>query len=106
MVYVVKSVSEFERYRQSTKYKFVVLMLSGKQCGPCHQITPFVEQLSQQYKSILFLKALNDEVPQLFAQCTGMPAFLFFKQGKKVYEFTGANNNQLNDAVRYCARAQ
>ena len=105
MVYVIKSVAEFEHYRTSEKYQTVVLMLSGKQCGPCRNITPFVERLSQQYTNILFLKAWNDEVPQLFAGCRGMPSFLFFKSGKKVYEFAGANNNQLNDAVRYCARS-
>ena len=95
-VHVIKSVGELQNHRSSGKS--IVLMLSGKQCGPCRNIMPRVEQLAQQNPNILFLKAWCDEVPALF-RGVSMPTFNFYLSGNRVYQFTGANVNQLVSAV-------
>ena len=89
--------SEFAHYRKS---KGMVLMLSGKTCGPCKGIEPYVDQLAADNPSIQFVKAMNDELPQLFAGCEGLPTFVFFIHGNREHQFTGANQSMLYKCVK------
>jgi len=62
-------------------------------CGPCHMITPIVEQIAQDYQGRLKVGKLNvDENPQIAAQfgIRGIPTLLLFDQGKPVEQIIGA----------------
>jgi len=82
--------------------KLVVIDFMAKWCGPCHQIAPFVEQLSTKYPDVVFLKVDVDELKTVAQECkvTAMPTFQFYKGGAKVEELVGANPNRLEAIIK------
>ncbi|XP_043916977.1 thioredoxin-like isoform X2 [Protopterus annectens] len=79
----------------------VVVDFTASWCGPCRNIAPCFEELSQQYPNIKFVKVDVDEASDVAADCgvTAMPTFHFYKNGKKVKDFCGANKEMLQKAV-------
>ena len=62
-------------------------------CGPCHMVNPTLEQISEEYKDRLKVAKLNvDENSDIAAQygIMSIPAFIIFKDGKKLGSFIGA----------------
>ena len=62
-------------------------------CGPCHIIGPMVEEVASQYAGMLKVGKLNVDDHPAVAQrygITGIPALLFFQEGKVVDTVVGA----------------
>jgi thioredoxin 1 len=62
-------------------------------CGPCRMIAPAVEEMATQYAGKLKVGKLNvDEHPAVAQRygITGIPALLFFEDGKVVDTVVGA----------------
>jgi len=62
-------------------------------CGPCRVIAPAVEELATEYDGKLKVGKLNVDDHPAIAQnygITGIPALLFFKDGKRVDTVVGA----------------
>jgi len=62
-------------------------------CGPCRMIAPSVEEMATQYTGKLKVGKLNvDEHPAVAQRygITGIPALLFFEDGKVVDTVVGA----------------
>ncbi|KAI0714666.1 thioredoxin [Earliella scabrosa] len=62
-------------------------------CGPCKQISPIFEKLSEQFPNADYYKVDVDEAGDI-AQEVGvraMPTFMAFKNGEKIKELVGAN---------------
>merc|ERR1711868_58141 len=53
-------------------------------CGPCRMIAPYLEELSKELEDL----AAQQEVK-------AMPTFSFFKGGKKLESFAGANKERI-----------
>ncbi|WWC67519.1 thioredoxin [Kwoniella pini CBS 10737] len=70
-------------------------------CGPCHAIAPVLEQLSNSYKHVKFVKIDVDKQAPLAQrfQVRAMPTFKFLKGGREVDELRGASPPQLNNLV-------
>ncbi|WVR04345.1 thioredoxin [Kwoniella sp. DSM 27419] len=70
-------------------------------CGPCHAIAPVLEQLSNKYKHVKFVKIDVDKQAALAQrfQVRAMPTFKFLKGGREVEELRGASPPQLNALV-------
>ena len=62
-------------------------------CGPCKQITPILEEISDEKKDKLIIYKLNidenPETPQKFG-VRGIPTLLLFKEGKLVDSKVGS----------------
>jgi thioredoxin 1 len=61
-------------------------------CGPCRQIAPLIDELSQQYAGSVKIGKVNvDENPELSTQygINAIPTLLLFKDGKIVERFQG-----------------
>ncbi len=93
-------------------------------CGPCRQISPIFEKLSNETDGVDFYKvdvddaadvaqevgvrAVSDPCVQIAAVCVAnrapdrvqMPTFMMFKEGSKIGEVVGANPGHLT--VRIC----
>jgi thioredoxin 1 len=82
-------------------HKLVVVDFHAPWCGPTKKIAPLVQHLSEARKDVYFFKTDVDQAEALVESwnITGMPTFLFFKDGHKVDELVGANEGQLTDKV-------
>ena len=65
-------------------------------CGPCRQVAPVFAQLALAYKTTTFLKVDVDDVQEVASMeaVRSMPTFKFFKAGKTVATFSGADGNR------------
>ncbi|KAN0003844.1 hypothetical protein ACTFIZ_010018 [Dictyostelium cf. discoideum] len=81
--------------------RLVVVDFTATWCGPCKMISPYFEQLSSEYKDVIFLKVDVDQCKST-TQSQGvraMPTFKFFIERKQVHEFSGADKNQLKGSI-------
>ena len=70
----------------------VVVDFYADWCGPCQGMHPIIGQLVGQFPQITFVKA-NLDALQSIAQSLGImsiPAFVFYKNGTKVWQHSGA----------------
>ena len=74
-------------------YPLLVVDCWAPWCGPCRMMAPVIEQLTKKYKGKIVFGKLNvDHNPDTAArfQIMSIPAFLVFKQGKRVDTMIGA----------------
>ncbi|NXU53287.1 THIO protein, partial [Turnix velox] len=93
---------EFEAELQSAGEKLVVVDFSATWCGPCKIIKPFFHSLGEKYGDVVFIEIDVDDAQDVALHCevTCMPTFLFYKGGKKVQEFSGANEEKLEETIK------
>jgi len=80
----------FEKF--ITGNKFAVVDCWAAWCGPCNMLSPIVEEMAQQYKTITFGKLNvdeNREIPMRFG-IMSIPTLLYFKDGKLADKTLGA----------------
>ncbi|KAL8382569.1 hypothetical protein RB595_006378 [Gaeumannomyces hyphopodioides] len=89
-VHEVKSSEEFKAALANNKV--VLVDFFAVWCGPCKAISPKVEQWSEQYPNIHYVKVDVDELPEVSQEYSirAMPTFLLFKDGEKAEELVGA----------------
>ncbi|KAI5107757.1 hypothetical protein C0J45_1351, partial [Silurus meridionalis] len=83
--------------------KLVVVDFTATWCGPCQSIAPFYKGLSENpnYGNVVFLKVDVDDAQDVAQSCEirCMPTFYFYKNGKKIEEFSGSNQTKLEELV-------
>ncbi|XP_028420721.1 thioredoxin b [Perca flavescens] len=99
MIREVQNLAEFKAILAEAGDKLVVVDFTATWCGPCKQIGPEFQKESEkgENKNVIFLKVDVDEAEDVSADCkiSCMPTFMFFKNGQKVDEFSGANKDTL-----------
>lgn len=81
----------------------VICYFTASWCGPCKQISPYVENIGDNNSHIKILKIdVNDceEISELYEiEC--MPTFKFFRPGEleSIYSFSGASNEELLNTI-------
>jgi thioredoxin 1 len=81
--------------------KAVVLNWTAAWCGPCKRIAPLVDQMSEDYSDVLFVK-VDVDMHMDAAQSAGiqaMPTFQFLQGDKVVAQFAGADPAQLKQTL-------
>ncbi|WVF70444.1 thioredoxin [Kwoniella sp. CBS 6097] len=98
----IQSTAEFDGIvRSLPPAQLLVIDFHAVWCGPCHAIAPVLEQLSNSFKHVKFVKIDVDKQSQLAQrfQVRAMPTFKFLKGGREVDELRGASPPQLNALV-------
>ncbi|CAM6088545.1 unnamed protein product [Calypogeia fissa] len=85
------------------KDTLAVVYFTAQWCGPCKQIAPYIDQLSQQFDDVVFLKLDVDKVEveqtMVNSRIGVVPTFHFYKKGKPIGELTGAVKDKLKNLV-------
>ncbi len=70
----------------------VVIDVYANWCGPCRAMKPIFVELSEENSSVKFVKINADNAKELISQLkvTGLPTFIFFKDGKEVGRHVGS----------------
>ncbi|KAL9362049.1 hypothetical protein Peur_044834 [Populus x canadensis] len=81
--------------------KIVLANFSATWCGPCKQIAPFYNELSEKYPSLLFLLVDVDELSDLSTswEIKATPTFFFLRDGKQLEKLVGANKPELQKKI-------
>uniref|UniRef100_A0A3B3ZWT3 Thioredoxin n=1 Tax=Periophthalmus magnuspinnatus TaxID=409849 RepID=A0A3B3ZWT3_9GOBI len=93
----VKPVHDFKAEQEAAGSKLVVVDFTATWCGPCQHIAPVFEVRNV----CVFLKVDVDEATELSEECgiRSMPTFQFYKNGKMVTQFSGANADKLKETI-------
>lgn len=102
----IQSTTQFSNLLSSSS--IVVADFYADWCGPCQQIAPTYEKLSQELSrpnKITFTK-INTDQQQELASAYGvraLPTFMIFKNARKTDDIQGANPKKLSDAIKKVA---
>ncbi|XP_072534614.1 thioredoxin-like [Salminus brasiliensis] len=103
MVIVIEDQEAFDKALAEAGDKLVVVDFTATWCGPCQSIGPFFTRLSEMEgnANVVFLKVDVDDAQDVAQSCEikCMPTFHFYKNGKKVDEFSGSNQAKLEELV-------
>ena len=68
------------------------MAFSAKWCPPCKVMDPIYEQTAGQFPGMRFLKANQEQVPELFERFSvqAIPTYLVLKDGEVVHRQVGA----------------
>jgi thioredoxin len=101
-VHHVEVDTEFPRMLEQAGMKLVVVDFFATWCGPCQQIAPIFEQLSQRYTQAVFVK-VDVEKCQVAAQSQGvtaMPTFHYYINKNRVDTLRGASASELETKIK------
>ncbi|XP_043822968.1 thioredoxin-like [Dromiciops gliroides] len=101
MVKQIECKENFDSELKDAGDKLVVVDFLATWCGPCNMIKPFFHSLDEKYPDVVFLEVNVDDCQDIATEyeVKCMPTFQFFKNGKKVSEFSGVNNEKLESAI-------
>ena len=77
--------------------QLVVIDQHTSWCGPCKQIAPRFAALAAEFPRVVFAKVDGDEYT--LPGVSGFPTFQFYKGGKLVHSFSGADAAQLRRGI-------
>ncbi|XP_043107337.1 thioredoxin-like [Puntigrus tetrazona] len=104
MIVVIEDQENFDKALAEAGDKLVVVDFTATWCGPCQSIAPFYKGLSENpdYANVVFLKVDVDDAQDVAQSCEikCMPTFHFYKNGKKLDDFSGSNQDKLEDMVK------
>ena len=100
-VHTIESKEEFEE-ELGTWPGLLIVKFEAEWCGPCKDITPFVQEMAKNHPLVRFLKVDTDEHDELMHryQVTSLPYFLFFKSGHEIDKVVGAHRDELVKKVQ------
>ncbi|XP_076829647.1 thioredoxin-like [Brachyhypopomus gauderio] len=104
MIITIEDKDSFQTNLTNAGNRLVVVDFTATWCGPCKMIAPVFKELSENPANkdvVVFLKVDVDDAADVAAECEVkcMPTFQFYKAGKKIDEFAGANVEKLKELI-------
>lgn len=98
----VQSKEEFEGIINLNENKLIVVDFFTSWCRPCTALAPFLEQLSKDFKNVIFIKVNAENVEEVSAkyQIDCFPTIKYIINGKEVHTVKGANRDAILNAVQ------
>eukprot|EP01010_Urceolus_cornutus_P002232 NODE_2847_length_459_cov_119.529268_g2251_i0.p1 GENE.NODE_2847_length_459_cov_119.529268_g2251_i0~~NODE_2847_length_459_cov_119.529268_g2251_i0.p1 ORF type:complete len:109 (-),score=39.90 NODE_2847_length_459_cov_119.529268_g2251_i0:63-389(-) len=95
------NLEEFKAALDNAGDKLVICDFTASWCGPCRRIAPQYEALAAEKTDLVFLKVDVDEAADVAQQeeIRAMPTFVFYKNGSRVAETTGANIDNVKEKI-------
>ena len=77
--------------------KLKVIKFGAKWCGPCKKIDPYFNELSNEYKNVIFTHVDVDEDQDVAEdyEISALPTFVFEKGDEEVSRFEGSDKEGL-----------
>lgn len=84
-------VTSKEQFTEEIKEGFVLVDIYAHWCGPCKMITPALEELSQEFTDVKFIKVSADGLKEVADEygVMSIPTLLFLKDGKVIGKKAG-----------------
>ena len=97
----VADVAEWDSMVSSNPGTVIAVQFSAVWCGPCKQLGPVFAELSTQETNLLCRKVDVDDNDEITAKCKveQMPMVQFYKDGKKIFQFTGDKQKLLREKM-------
>ncbi|KAI9558350.1 hypothetical protein GHT06_015103 [Daphnia sinensis] len=100
-VYQVANQDDFDYQLKNAGEKLVVVNFFATWSGPSKMIAPRFEAMSKEYTDVVFLKVDVDESETIASSYNieVLPTFVYLKNGVKVAQLSGANENQIRTLI-------
>lgn len=100
----VTTATDFDGVIEEADGKLVIVDYSTTWCGPCKIMAPKFDAMSEKYTDAVFVKVIGDASPDASKLMKregvrAVPAFHFWKGGKKIDQLSGADPEKLSEAI-------
>lgn len=84
-----------------TNNKIVVVDFFATWCGPCHALSPYIDELAINRHHILFATANIEETPDIANELNvkSLPCVIIFENGKEINRVVGFNKPKLQAII-------
>ena len=102
----MKAINEraFMNLIKEERYKLIAVLFTQKDCDKTEQIMPKLEEFSQsaEFKNVIFCSVFLETETSLFKanNIRGTPTIVFYRQKNEVGRITGADEFQIEEALR------
>ena len=96
------SANDYHTALEDAGDRLVVVDCYAPWCPPCQQIAPIFERLAGEYPHVVFIKVDMDQAGASLKSELGvwaLPTFCFFRHGRKLGSFMGANVTLLRQGL-------
>jgi len=97
----VLHINSLYEFNEKIRDSITVVVFSAGFCKPCKEIYPYIQEKAEKYTNITFIKVdIEDgsEISEKYEIQT-IPHFKFFKDNKEILKFSGANKQNITEAI-------
>jgi thioredoxin 1 len=82
--------------------KIVFIDFYAQWCGPCKRISPYIEELSEIFDNVKFIKIDVEQMEELSIsfKIEAMPTFVILKNGKEETRIVGCDKDKLKKMLK------
>ena len=82
--------------------KLVFIDFYAQWCGPCKRISPYIEELSEIFDHVKFIKIDVEQMEELSIsfKIEAMPTFVILKNGKEETRIVGCDKDKLKKMLK------
>ncbi|XP_051174579.1 thioredoxin-2-like [Leptopilina boulardi] len=101
MVLSIKDSAHLEEQLTAAGDKLVVIDFYATWCGPCKVIAPKIDEYSEEFPDVIFVKVDVDECDDIAVKynVNSMPTFLFIKNNTMLETVVGANAGKIKTTI-------